>query len=102
MHNCSLQSLKGSAVSKKREKLRSHNSAHPAFALFINKTDKVVAVEWLDFKGNHVSYNDRLHPNKSMMMNTYDGHPWVFYESDLRLVGSDKFISTDMKMIWQG
>lgn len=73
-----------SVASTRREKLRSHNSAHRAFAAFVNKTNKHVALEWLDFQGNHTPYKEEMRPNESMQMNTYVGHPWVFYESELR------------------
>lgn len=68
----------------RREKLRSRNSRQHAFAAFVNMTQKDVALEWLDFEGNHVSYKERLRPRQVMRMNTFVGHPWIFYEADSR------------------
>lgn len=61
--------------------LKSLNSDDPTYISFINKSNRTAEAWWLNFSGKPVSYGD-INPGKSLQMNTYLTHPWMFRASD--------------------
>ncbi|XP_051974965.1 von Hippel-Lindau-like protein [Xyrauchen texanus] len=61
--------------------LKSVNSYDPTYIAFTNKSNGNAEAWWLNFKGNPVSYGDII-PDKTLKMNTYRTHPWIFRASD--------------------
>lgn len=63
--------------------LKSKHSSHKSFVRFINNTDRVVDVIWINFEGQHVKYKT-LPPSAFFDCNTYVTHPWLFFDSETR------------------
>ncbi|XP_016111185.1 von Hippel-Lindau disease tumor suppressor-like [Sinocyclocheilus grahami] len=61
--------------------LKSLNSYDPTYISFINKSRRNAEAWWLDFAGKPVSYG-AIQPRKSLKMNTFLTHPWIFRASD--------------------
>ncbi|KAG1953130.1 von Hippel-Lindau-like protein [Pimephales promelas] len=61
--------------------LKSLNSNDPTFISFVNKSSRNAKAWWLNFSGKPVSYGD-IKPGKTLKMNTYLTHPWIFRASD--------------------
>ncbi|XDV24891.1 hypothetical protein PO909_028921 [Leuciscus waleckii] len=61
--------------------LKSLNSNDPTFISFVNKSSRNAKAWWLNFKGKPVSYGE-IKPGKTLKMNTYLTHPWIFRASD--------------------
>uniref|UniRef100_A0A8C1CM31 von Hippel-Lindau disease tumour suppressor beta domain-containing protein n=1 Tax=Cyprinus carpio carpio TaxID=630221 RepID=A0A8C1CM31_CYPCA len=61
--------------------LKSLNSYDPTYISFINKSSRNAEAWWLNFAGKPVSYGD-IQPRKSLKMNTFLTHPWIFRASD--------------------
>ncbi|XP_016430192.1 von Hippel-Lindau-like protein [Sinocyclocheilus rhinocerous] len=61
--------------------LKSLNSYGPTYISFINKSSRNAEAWWLDFAGKPVSYGD-IQPRKSLKMDTFLTHPWIFRASD--------------------
>ena len=58
-------------------KIKSKNSNKPYSLTFINRTDAMRVVEWLDFEGKPVEYA-RLEPGQKFTISTFVTHPWMF------------------------
>lgn len=58
-------------------KLTSKNSNRPVTVTFVNRTDGLRNVTWLDFKGKPVDYA-QLQPGEKLTINTFITHPWMF------------------------
>ena len=58
-------------------KIKSKNSSRPVTITFINRTDALRNVTWLDFKGKPVDYA-HLQPGEKFTINTFITHPWMF------------------------
>lgn len=56
--------------------LRSLRSEEKAYVRFINKTDRVVEIIWLNFNGKYVRYRI-LGKDHYVDVNTYKNHPWI-------------------------
>lgn len=63
--------------------LKSKQSLHKSFVRFINNTDRLVDVIWINFEGQHVKYKT-LPPSAFFDCNTYVTHPWLFFDSETR------------------
>jgi von Hippel-Lindau disease tumor supressor len=61
--------------------LKSKHSRCKSFIRFINNTDRVVDVIWINFEGQHVKYKT-LPPSAFFDCNTYVTHPWLFFDSE--------------------
>lgn len=61
--------------------LKSKHSWCKSFIRFINNTDRVVDVIWINFEGQHVKYKT-LPPSAFIDCNTYVTHPWMFFDSE--------------------
>ncbi|XP_026065931.1 von Hippel-Lindau disease tumor suppressor-like [Carassius auratus] len=61
--------------------LKSLNSYDPTYISFNNKSNANAEAWWLNFSGQPVSYGD-IQPRKSLQMNTFLTHPWIFRASD--------------------
>ncbi|KAK9975849.1 hypothetical protein ABG768_021081 [Culter alburnus] len=61
--------------------LKSLNSYDQTFISFINKSNRNAEAWWVNFSGIPVSYGD-IKPGKSLQMNTYLTHPWIFRAPD--------------------
>jgi von Hippel-Lindau disease tumor supressor len=61
--------------------LKSKHSRDQSFVRFINNTDRVVDVIWINFEGQHVKYKT-LPPSAFFDCNTYVTHPWMFFDSE--------------------
>lgn len=55
---------------------RSFRSEDKAYVRFINKTDRVVELIWLNFNGKYVRYRI-LGKDHFVDVNTYKNHPWI-------------------------
>jgi hypothetical protein len=58
-------------------KLKSKNSNKPITVTFVNRTDGMRNVTWLDFQGKPVDYA-QLQPGEKFTINTFLTHPWMF------------------------
>ncbi len=58
-------------------KIKSKTSKIPVTVTFINRTDALRNVTWLDFKGKPVDYA-QLQPGEKFTINTFITHPWMF------------------------
>lgn len=58
-------------------KIKSKNSNQPVTVTFVNRTDALRNVTWLDFKGVPVDYA-QLQPGEKFTINTFITHPWMF------------------------
>ena len=58
-------------------KIKSKNSKQPVTVTFVNRTDALRNVAWLDFKGTPVDYA-QLQPGEKFTINTFVTHPWMF------------------------
>lgn len=58
-------------------KLKSKNSNRPVTITFVNKTDSLRALMWLDFKGQPQEFGN-LEPRQKKTINTFVTHPWMF------------------------
>lgn len=58
-------------------KIKSKTSKTPVTVTFINRTDALRNVTWLDFKGKPVDYA-QLQPGEKFTINTFITHPWMF------------------------
>ncbi len=58
-------------------KIKSKNSNKPVTVTFVNRTDALRNVTWLDFKGAPVDYA-QLQPGEKFTINTFLTHPWMF------------------------
>ncbi|XP_045176795.2 uncharacterized protein LOC123537222 [Mercenaria mercenaria] len=56
--------------------LKSLNNDTPTFVQFVNSSDRMVYLFWLDYTGKLVRYGC-IPPHRVMEMNTYVTHPWV-------------------------
>ena len=56
---------------------RSRNSNTPVTVTFVNKTDSLRAVMWINFEGTPVNYA-ALNAGESYTVKTYLTHPWMF------------------------
>ncbi|XP_055383356.1 protein Vhl [Condylostylus longicornis] len=61
--------------------LRSKESIHSAFLLFVNTTEREVNVYWVDYQGRFVQYK-KLEPGDRTVINTFSTHPWIFRDSN--------------------
>lgn len=55
---------------------RSLRSEDKAYVRFINKTDRIVELIWLNFNGKYVRYRI-LEKDHFVDVNTYKNHPWI-------------------------
>ena len=60
--------------------LRSLNSNSSTYIRFINRTNSLIKVYWIDFTGKRQHYFD-LAPNQTQDQQTYVTHPWLIAES---------------------
>ncbi len=58
-------------------KLKSKNSNRPVTITFVNKTDSIRGLMWLDFKGQPQEFGN-LEPRQKKTINTFVTHPWMF------------------------
>ena len=58
-------------------KIKSKNSKSPVTVTFVNRTDGMRNVTWLDFKGKPVDYA-QLQPGETFTIDTFLTHPWMF------------------------
>jgi VHL beta domain len=56
--------------------LKSQNGDAPTFIKFINATKDPVEVNWIDYSGKRVFYNN-LAPSASYVQETFVTHPWI-------------------------
>lgn len=56
--------------------LRSLNHDIQTYVRFVNSTERLVNLFWLDYKGSLVRYGN-IPPNKAVSICTYVTHPWV-------------------------
>lgn len=61
--------------------LKSKKSIHYSFLRFTNKTKRRVDIVWLNYEGVRVKYQTLL-PDQFVDINTFAGHPWVFFDAD--------------------
>ncbi|KAL4219657.1 hypothetical protein ACF0H5_022229 [Mactra antiquata] len=62
-------------------KLKSKQSVHYSFVRFCNRTRRRVDVIWVNYEGAGVKYKT-LSPSQFLDINTFAGHPWIFFDSD--------------------
>ena len=60
---------------------KSKKSVHYSFLRFMNKTKRRVDIVWLNYEGVRVKYQT-LRPDQFVDINTFAGHPWVFFDAD--------------------
>lgn len=53
---------------------------------FVNRSDQVIAIYWLDFKGSRRLYHS-LPPGARIAQATFIGHNWLIAQSDGRCIG---------------
>jgi VHL beta domain len=58
-------------------KIKSLNSKKPVTVTFVNRTDAMRIVMWLDFGGNPKEYA-QLQPGEKTTIKTFITHPWMF------------------------
>ena len=61
--------------------LKSQKSVHYSFVQFLNKTGKKTDVVWVNYHGIGELYRTLL-PGQFLDINTFVGHPWVFFDSE--------------------
>ena len=65
-------------LSEKFPRTKSHTSVKKAYVKFVNNSQDVVAIYWIDFQGNEVLYFDNVAPGDSRHIKTFQTHPWLF------------------------
>lgn len=56
--------------------LRSRESNIRAFVKFINCSERIVEVHWINYRGTNIHYTT-LEPAASVIVNTFVTHPWI-------------------------
>jgi VHL beta domain len=77
---CAMLALSSAAFAESCDlfgRLKSKNSNSAITLTFVNKTDALRNVTWLDFKGKPVDYA-QLQPGEKFTINTFLTHPWMF------------------------
>jgi len=59
--------------------LRSIESEIRAFVKFINCSQRLVEVHWVNYQGHNVHYTN-LKPGEATLINTFKTHPWIFLD----------------------
>jgi len=59
--------------------VRSLESEIRSFVKFINCSERLVEVHWVNYEGHNVHYTN-LKPGKHAMINTFKTHPWIFLD----------------------
>jgi len=59
--------------------VRSMESEIRAFVRFINCSERLVEVHWVNYEGHNVHYTN-LKPGKHVTINTFKTHPWIFLD----------------------
>ncbi len=76
--------------------LKSQHSDEPAYAAFVNRTDRRVDVIWIDFKGHHVKYCTLTRYNDTFPIQTFVSHPWIFKDAD----SGDRLVMQENKTVF--
>uniref|UniRef100_H2XQ20 SOCS box domain-containing protein n=1 Tax=Ciona intestinalis TaxID=7719 RepID=H2XQ20_CIOIN len=64
--------------------LKSCRSNQVSYVKFCNKTGTYISLEWIDFRGHHIKYIERLKPDHEFAVQTFVGHPWMAFDSKYR------------------
>ncbi|XP_076450102.1 von Hippel-Lindau disease tumor suppressor-like [Babylonia areolata] len=61
--------------------LRSFKSKRRVLITFVNKSERIAELYWVDFNGKLVMYCKELQPGKEHKLITYVTHPWIARDS---------------------
>lgn len=64
-------------MEKKQSKVSSKEWNNSVLVRFINKTNKIIDVYWINYRSCWVYYQT-LNPNCILLVNTFVSHPWIF------------------------
>ncbi|KAL2740322.1 von Hippel-Lindau tumor suppressor [Vespula squamosa] len=63
--------------------LRSLDNSQISFVRFINCTTRTVALYWIDYQGQAISYGT-LYPGSYVDIDTFVTHPWIFVDDETK------------------
>ncbi len=87
---------KTATMSEDNQQLKSLHSDEPAFAAFVNRTNRRVDVIWIDFKGHHVKYCTLTRYNDTFPIQTFVSHPWIFKDAK----SGDRLVTTGNQEVY--
>lgn len=78
---------------KKKSTLRSIESRVPVKIVICNTSKRTVTVNWINYEGNEVLYGE-MNPFHTRLINTYATHPWIFRDSQTKMLAIfDAFVT---------
>ncbi|XP_035731316.1 von Hippel-Lindau disease tumor suppressor-like [Vespa mandarinia] len=63
--------------------LRSLDNSQISFVRFTNCTTRIVALYWIDYQGQAISYGT-LYPGSYVDIDTFVTHPWIFVDDETK------------------